>query len=102
MECSIFLCHNELWPVDPTRAPIKQIETPIWLSLGEISRYQAGRFINRLELEPATANAVSNRLWSDDGRDHVGTARLAYRDKRIYQWLLRNRSDRAAVKDGMP
>jgi predicted peptidase len=80
-----------VWPVDPTRGPMKQIATPIWLSLGEISRYQAGGFIKRLELEAATTKPAGDRLWSDDGEDHVGTARLAFRDKRIYQWLLRNR-----------
>jgi predicted peptidase len=80
-----------LWPVDPTRVPTKQIAMPIWLSLGEISRYQARGFIQRLALESADIATTSDRVWCDDGEDHVGTATRAYRDERVYEWLLSKR-----------
>jgi predicted peptidase len=80
-----------LWPVDPTRVPTKQVAMPIWLSLGEISRYQARGFIQRLALESADIATTSDRVWFDDGEDHVGTATRAYRDERVYEWLLSKR-----------
>jgi predicted peptidase len=89
-----------LWAVDPTRVPTTSIRTPAWLSLGEISRYQARGFIRRLRLEPADSEPRSDRMWSDDGEDHVGTATLAYRDKRIYDWLLNKRLTRQAKGNG--
>jgi hypothetical protein len=80
-----------LWPVDPTRVPPQPIARPLWLSFGEISRNQAHGFIRRLALEPADSTTPSDRVWHDDGEDHVGTAIRAYSDARIYQWLLGKR-----------
>lgn len=80
-----------LWPVDPTRVPPRPIATPIWLSLGEVSRYQARGFVRRLALQPADAASGADHVWEDRGADHAGTASLAYRDGAIYRWLLGKR-----------
>ncbi|MBW3534585.1 MAG: hypothetical protein KY453_05120, partial [Gemmatimonadetes bacterium] len=32
-----------------------------------------------------------DRVWLDEGADHVGSARRAYADGRIYAWLLARR-----------
>jgi hypothetical protein len=32
-----------------------------------------------------------DRVYVDRAQDHVGTARLAYADERIYDWLLARR-----------
>jgi hypothetical protein len=77
-----------LWPVDPTRVPVEPITIPIWLSLGEISRLQARSFIRILGLESAEIATSADRIWSDAGEDHVGTATQAYNDERVYRWLL--------------
>jgi hypothetical protein len=77
-----------LWPVDPTRVPTKPITIPVWLSLGEISRFQARSFIRTLGLESAETGPAADRLWFDAGKDHVGTATQAYNDERVYRWLL--------------
>lgn len=79
-----------LWPVDPTRLPPEPPETPVWLSIGQVARRLEMRFIERLDLAPASGDDPSGaRLYLDEGADHVGSARLAYRDPRIYRWLLR-------------
>lgn len=78
-----------LWPVDPTRVPPDDPGLPIWLSSGEISRRRGSGFIERLRLAPAGASVPGDRIYTDEGRDHVGTAEIAYRDDRIYDWLLR-------------
>ena len=80
-----------LWPVDPTRVPTQPIAMPIWLSIGEIARYQARAFIQRLALEAADSVTTGDRVWCDDGADHVGTATRAYSDARIYAWLRSKR-----------
>lgn len=72
-----------LWAVDPTRAPAKNLKRPIWLSFGEISRVRKEAFIENLDLK-----AAGDRVWQDDGLDHVATATAAYADERIYDWLL--------------
>ena len=72
-----------LWPVDPTRVPYKALKQPVWLSLGEISRTQKAAFLHSLRLAKR-----GERVWADDGEDHVGSARLAYADEGIYRWLL--------------
>jgi hypothetical protein len=82
-----------IWAVDPTRVPLKRIDIPVWLSLGEVSRYQTAGFVRRLGLEPAErwlpGEVISgDRVWIDEAQDHVGTAAVAYRDARIYEWLL--------------
>jgi predicted peptidase len=77
-----------LWPVDPTRVPTRLITIPIWLSLGEISRLQAPSFIRILGLESAEIATSADKVWSDAGEDHVGTATQAYNEERVYRWLL--------------
>src|SRR5262245_40684178 len=76
-----------LWPVDPTRVPPEDPGRPVWFSSGEVSRLRARAFIGRLRLEPLRNAGPTDRVYEDRGRDHVGTARLAYRDDRIYRWL---------------
>jgi predicted peptidase len=77
-----------LWPVDPTRVPSADSGRPVWLSSGEISRRSARAFIQRLHLQPLHDAEPGERVYVDQGQDHVGTARLAYQDERIYRWLL--------------
>lgn len=77
-----------LWPVDPTRIPARDPDRPVWLSVGEIARRGRSRFIQALQLEPADGAADGERVYLDEGEDHVGSATLAYRDARIYDWLL--------------
>jgi dienelactone hydrolase len=78
-----------LWAVDPTRVPARDPGRPVWLSMGEVSRRGAQRFIDALDLEPPDENG--ERVFLDEGEDHVGTATRAYRDGRIYSWLLARR-----------
>jgi hypothetical protein len=85
-----------LWPVDPTRVPARDPERPVWFSSGEISRHLRDGFIQRLDLQPFHA-PPGNRIYVDQGQDHVGTAVLAYRDDRIYGWLLAKRLHRPAT-----
>lgn len=80
-----------LWPVDPTRVPREEIAPPVWLSFGEIARRGKDAFVRALGLEPAGAAPVGDRLFLDEGQDHVGSARFAYADERIYAWLLSKR-----------
>jgi hypothetical protein len=77
-----------LWPVDPTRVPPEDPARPVWLSSGQISRRAQHAFIRRLHLELLHNAEPGDRVYVDQGQDHVGTARLAYRDDRIYAWLL--------------
>lgn len=39
-------------------------------------------------LDLLTPEAGVDRIWTDDGADHVGTAHEAYGDPRIYEWLV--------------
>lgn len=80
-----------LWPVDPTRVPNGDPGRPLWLSSGEISRHDAAAFIRRLQLKESDGESCGDRVYLDQGEDHVGTARLAYQDERIYRWLLAKR-----------
>jgi predicted peptidase len=80
-----------LWPVDPTRVPAEDPQVPIWLSSGEVSRRRRAGFIARLHLGSLGDDAVADRIYVDRGLDHVGTATEAYRDERIYAWLLTKR-----------
>jgi poly(3-hydroxybutyrate) depolymerase len=77
-----------LWPVDPTRVPQADPGRPVWLSSGAVSRHSAHAFIQRLHLKPPQGAEPGDRVYVDQGQDHVGTARLAYQDERIYRWLL--------------
>jgi hypothetical protein len=79
---------SAVWAVDPTRVPPQAPEIPVWLSIGEVCRYSRRAFIGRLGLaEPGT----HDRVWEDEGLDHVGTAKRAYSDIRVYEWLLSSR-----------
>ena len=77
-----------LWAVDPTRVPGRDPGVPIWLSIGEISSYRTRVFMNALRLRAGDGDAASDRIYLDQAADHVGSARLAYSDERIYSWLL--------------
>jgi len=72
-----------LWSVDPTRVPQRAPKQPLWLSAGDVARAQRAPLVCALGL-----GAKGERVWADDGEDHVGSARLAYGDERIYRWLL--------------
>lgn len=39
-------------------------------------------------LRPADGEPAGDLVYLDQGRDHVGSARLAYSDLRVYHWLL--------------
>lgn len=77
-----------LWAVDPTRVPSSDLRQPIWLSFGEVARRIKPFFIRALDLRPAEDPLTRDRFYLDEGQDHVGSATFAYRDDRIYQWLL--------------
>lgn len=85
-----------LWPVDPTRVPPRDPGRPVWLSVGEVARYSRSGFIQRLRLREADADPDGERLYTDRGEDHVGSATSAYREARIYRWLLSHRLDAAS------
>jgi predicted peptidase len=80
-----------LWPVDPTRTPRADPERPVWLSVGEVARYGKEGFIRALGLQPLGEGAEGDRVYLDEGEDHVGSATRAYADERIYAWLLSRR-----------
>lgn len=80
-----------LWPVDPTRVPAEDPGRPVWLSSGEVSRRYQRAYVQRLLLEPPDGDGAGDRVYVDQRQDHVGTARLAYADDRIYRWLLDRR-----------
>ncbi len=77
-----------LWPVDPTRVPVRDPGRPVWLSFGEVARYRKAGFTGALGLQSVGDPPEGDRLGLDEGEDHVGSARRAYRDERIYRWLL--------------
>jgi predicted peptidase len=72
-----------LWAVDPTRVPREPPRQPVWISAGAVARSQRSEFVRSLALRPQ-----GERVWADDGEDHVGSARVAYGDERVYRWLL--------------
>jgi predicted peptidase len=77
-----------LWAVDPTRVPPRALERPVWLSIGDAARHDAERFVRMLGLHAAAADRTGDRVFRDEGADHVECATRAYRDARIYSWLL--------------
>lgn len=77
-----------LWSVDPTRVPARDPQRPVWLSIGEVARHRGAAFIRKLGLEAPAAEGAPTRVYLDEASDHVGSATLAYRDARIYAWLL--------------
>ena len=87
-----------LWAVDPTRAPLRPLDHPVWLSFGEIARSRKRHFMEALGLRDAAADATGDRLGLDLGEDHVGSATTAYQDPRIYAWLLAHRRQDGASR----
>jgi predicted peptidase len=81
-----------LWPVDPTRVPSTDPAAPVWLSSGAVSRHLKHAFVQRLGLEPPRDGTAGDRVYEDQGKDHVGTASVAYANDHIYEWLLTKRS----------
>lgn len=78
-----------LWSVDPTRVPPADPQCPIWFSSGEVSRQHAQAFMQRLDLKTLQPGGKpQDRVYEDQNQNHVGTARLAYRNDDIYRWLL--------------
>ena len=77
-----------LWPVDPPRVPPEAPDAPVWLSVGAAARPRRERFVQTLALEDAATLPRGRRVWLDEGADHTGSARRAYADARIYDWLL--------------
>jgi pimeloyl-ACP methyl ester carboxylesterase len=80
-----------LWPVDPTRVPARDPGPPVWLSIGEAARRSRDGFIRAMKLQEADGDLDADRIWLDQDEDHIGSARRAYRDERIYEWLARHR-----------
>lgn len=78
-----------LWAVDPTRVPRQAIQPPVWLSIGDAARRSTSGFVRSLGLETIEKGSPpGERVYLDQGADHVGSAQLAYSDARIYAWLL--------------
>jgi hypothetical protein len=80
-----------LWAVDPTRIPRADPGLPVWLSFGEVGRYGKQGFLRRLALQEAGPVLDGDRYYTDRGEDHVGSATSAYREERVYRWLLSRR-----------
>lgn len=80
-----------LWPVDPTRVPRRDPGKPVWLSLGHVARRATDAFAASMRLRPLAEHEPGDRVYLDQGEDHVGSARRAYADERIYAWLLQHR-----------
>jgi predicted peptidase len=89
---------SALWAVDPPRRPEPDLAAPLWLSLGSSARATAAESVKLLHSialgeDDDDAPPDASRVHLDQGEDHVGTARRAYADVRIYRWLLRHRRD---------
>jgi len=89
-----------LWAVDPTRPPRRALRQPVWLSFGAVARRARGLFVRSLRLAPFEGELDRPRVWLDEGADHVESARLAYRDDRIYDWLLEWRAADRGIAGG--
>jgi poly(3-hydroxybutyrate) depolymerase len=90
-----------LWAVDPTRVPRADVGRPVWLSVGGVMRRATDAFVRSMDLVSADGGPVADRVYLDQGADHVGSAALAYADERIYRWLLHRRratSDTGSVE----
>ena len=74
---------SALWAVDPTRVPRIDPRAPVWVSFGEVARRGTQQFIHALRLHPAGERPDGDRVFLDEGADHVGSAALAYADERI-------------------
>lgn len=78
-----------LWAVDLTRISALP-ERLIWLCLRQ-RHPRTHDFISGLKLLSAETDLQGNRVYTISGRDHVDAATSAYRDRRIYDWLLEKR-----------
>jgi hypothetical protein len=61
--------------------------------MGQVARVRSDAFVQTLGLVNATAVASASlahtdRVFTDEGYDHVGSATHAYADGRCYEWLL--------------
>jgi predicted peptidase len=75
-----------LWAVDLTRVSGSP-ERPIWLCLRQ-GHPRTHDFISGLKLSPVETDLQRNRVYTVSGLDHVDAATSAYRNSRIYDWLL--------------
>lgn len=84
-----------LLPVDPTQRFPRGLQRPIWLWYGDSSRRHNQRTARSLRLQDASANkkqrAVGDRLFTDTAEGHSTTATSAFKDPRVYAWLLTKR-----------
>jgi predicted peptidase len=79
-----------VWLVDPTHAPPRKIERPIWISAGDRARQHKQALVATLTLQELGPAGPADRVYEDAGLDHVRTADRAYADSAIYTWLLRH------------
>uniref|UniRef100_A0AC34GSP2 Phospholipase/carboxylesterase/thioesterase domain-containing protein n=1 Tax=Panagrolaimus sp. ES5 TaxID=591445 RepID=A0AC34GSP2_9BILA len=77
-----------LWPVDLTRVPENDPQRPIWISVGIFVRMNLSQFVTKLGLLSAKLNFDADRVHDDTYRTHIGAAEEAYKDEKIYRWLL--------------
>lgn len=77
-----------LWAVDQTRVPENDPQRPIFISKGIFVRLNLSKFVFKLGLKPAALDFNADRVIHDTLRYHRGAAEEAYKDDRIYQWLL--------------
>ncbi len=87
-----------LWSVDPTRVSEPGQQVPVWLSFGAVARGAKEVFIRALNLKSKgddPDDPENDRVYLDEGEDHVNSATRAYNDDRIYSWLLKKHLDRS-------
>lgn len=89
---------SAMWSVDPPRRPEPGLAGPLWFSIGSSARPHAAESIQRLGSTALSDDAPdaapgATRMHLDQGEDHVGCARRAYADARIYRWLLAHRRE---------
>uniref|UniRef100_A0A914QLD0 Uncharacterized protein n=1 Tax=Panagrolaimus davidi TaxID=227884 RepID=A0A914QLD0_9BILA len=77
-----------LWAVDQTRVPDNDPQRPIWISVGIFVRSNLSTFVTKLGLKSAKLNFDADRVHDDTLRTHIGAAEEAYKDEKIYRWLL--------------
>jgi predicted peptidase len=83
------------WPVDPPKVAPKDLGKPVWLSVGSAARRGTAEQIRKLNLEEPKIKFLDQYgVYLDEGLDHVGSAKSAYSDPRIYEWLLTKRLDK--------
>ena len=80
-----------VWPADPVLTPIPDLQIPVVITIGEYSRHHRLNLQKKGYKEINKAGSLADAVYVDYGEDHVGTATSAYRDKRIYEWLLKKK-----------